>query len=66
LLDCTFRANLNLRATGGIFWSSLVLINKDILAMSAPQKKFTARHLPETLLSKYSPQIVIEKNVDEQ
>jgi hypothetical protein len=30
---------------------------------SGAQKKFTARHLPETLLSKYSPQIVIEKNV---
>jgi hypothetical protein len=41
LLDCTFRANLN-----------LVLINKDIWAIPTPQKKFTAWHLSETLLSK--------------
>jgi hypothetical protein len=56
LLDCTFRANLHLRAMGSrYFWSSLGLINRDIWLILAPQKKFTARHLPETLLSKYSP-----------
>jgi hypothetical protein len=39
----------------------MVLINKDIRTILAPKKMFTARHLSETSLSKYTALIVIKK-----